>query len=191
LYYSGKKKRHTIKSQLIADAKTTLVLSVDQTKGCVHDFRLDKDRTGRAVSSEIQAKMDSGYQGVAEYHANSEIPYKKSKNRPLTAEQKAFILQTVTNCIFHRFSQMHTDDSFLNIICANLCFICGKKRPVCSRLQYNRRLARERIVIEHINRQIKVFKIMSERYRNRRRRHKLRMTLLCAIRNYEIINNTG
>ena len=30
-----------------------------------------------------------------------------------------------------------------------------------------------------------------ERYRNRRRRHKLRMTLLCAIRNYEIIDNAG
>ena len=59
-YYSGKKKRHTIKSQLIADMKTTLVLSVEQAEGSVHDFRLYKDRTGRAVSSEIQAKMDSG-----------------------------------------------------------------------------------------------------------------------------------
>ena len=29
-YYSGKKKRHTIKSQLIADMKTTLVLSVQK-----------------------------------------------------------------------------------------------------------------------------------------------------------------
>ena len=43
-------------------------------------------------------------------------------------------------------------------------------------------------MIEHINREIKVFKIMAERYKNRRRRHKLRMTLICAIRNYEIIH---
>jgi hypothetical protein len=93
----------------------------------------------------VRIKADSGYQGIAAYHANSAVPHKKSKNHPLTEEEKAF----------------------------------------------NRRLSRERVLIEHINRQIKVFKIMSERYRNRRRRHKLRMTLLCAIRNYEIIHNTG
>jgi transposase len=130
---------------LIADPKTKLVLSVDQDVGCVHDFRIYKDSTGAAVSPDIQAKMDSGYQGIAAYHANSKIPYKKSKNHPLTPEEKAF----------------------------------------------NRQLARERIVIEHINREIKVFKIMAERYRNRRRRHKLRMTLICAIRNHEIIQNVG
>jgi len=73
------------------------------------------------------------------YHANSQIPYKKSKNRPLTAEQKSF----------------------------------------------NRELSRKRIVIENVNAQIKTFKIMSERYRNRRKRHLLRMNLICAILNRE------
>ena len=120
-------------------------MSVEQAKGSVHDFKLYKNRTGHAVSPEIKAQMDSGYQGIVAWHANSEVPYKKSKNRPLTEDEKAF----------------------------------------------NRRLARERIMIEHINREIKVFKIMAERYRNRHRRHKLRMTLICAIRNYEIINKCG
>ena len=36
------------------------------------------------------------------------------------------------------------------------------------------------------NRQIKVLRIMSDRYRNRRRRHGLRMNIICAIRNCEI-----
>jgi len=88
---------------------------------------------------------DSGYQGIAAYHANSEVPFKKSKNRPLSPEEKTF----------------------------------------------NRRLARERIAIEHVNRQIKVFRIMSDRYRNRHRRHGLRMTLLCEIRNCEIKHAKG
>ena len=52
-------------------------------------------------------------------------------------------------------------------------------------------MERSSIAIEHVNRQIKVFKIMSERYRNRRRKHKLRMTLICAIRNSEIKHSTG
>jgi hypothetical protein len=142
-YYSGKKKRHTIKTQLLADAQTGLVFSVEQAEGSVHDFQLYKESVGGALAPETTVKADSGYQGIAAYHANSEVPYKKSKYHPLSEEEKAF----------------------------------------------NRQLSRERIVIEHVNRQIKIFKIMSERYRNRRKRHKLRMTLLCAIRNYEIIHN--
>ena len=34
--------------------------------------------------------VDNGYQGIAEYHANSVVPFKKGKNRPLTLEEKAF-----------------------------------------------------------------------------------------------------
>jgi hypothetical protein len=50
----------------------------------------------------------------------------------------------------------------------------------------NIELSRERIVIENINAGIKSFKIMSERYRNRRKRHLLRMNLICAILNQEL-----
>jgi transposase len=50
---------------------------------------------------------------------------------------------------------------------------------------FNGELSRERIVIENINARIKTFKIMSERYRNRRKRHLLRMNLICATLNKE------
>jgi hypothetical protein len=50
---------------------------------------------------------------------------------------------------------------------------------------FNRELSRRRIVIENINAKIKVFKIMSYPYRNRRRRHLLRTKLIYAIRNAE------
>jgi len=130
---------------VIFDPEADLVLSADQAEGSIHDFQIYKDRVGRALSPDIQAKTDSGYQGIASYHANSEVPYKKSKNHPLSTEEKAF----------------------------------------------NRQLSRERVRIEHINRQIKIFKIMSERYRNRRKRHQLRMTIICAIRNYEAHHNTS
>jgi len=51
---------------------------------------------------------------------------------------------------------------------------------------YNRVLAKERIVIEHVNRSLKIFKILSSRYRNHRRRYGLRCNLLSAIYNYEL-----
>jgi hypothetical protein len=52
---------------------------------------------------------------------------------------------------------------------------------------YNTRLARKRVVIEHINAKIKTFKIMAYPYRNRRRRHLLRMSLICGIINFELL----
>jgi hypothetical protein len=50
---------------------------------------------------------------------------------------------------------------------------------------YNKKLAQLRVVIEHINAKIKTFKIMAYPYRNRRRRHLLRMALICGIINFE------
>ena len=50
----------------------------------------------------------------------------------------------------------------------------------------NRQLARERFVAEHIIRSLKIFRILSERYRNRRRRFGLRFNLIAALYNYEL-----
>jgi hypothetical protein len=49
----------------------------------------------------------------------------------------------------------------------------------------NRRISRERILIENINAKIKVFKITANKYRNRRKRYGLRMSLVCGIVNFE------
>jgi hypothetical protein len=51
---------------------------------------------------------------------------------------------------------------------------------------YNKRLARQRVLIEHINAKIKTFKILSYPYRNHRTRHLLRMLLVCGIINFEL-----
>jgi IS5 family transposase len=119
--------------------ETQEILCTAQEKGAVHDFSLFK-QTVRAMVLGILLLADSGYQGLLGLHKNSRIPHKKSKNHPLSAEQRLFNIE----------------------------------------------LSRERIVIENINARIKTFKIMSERYRNRRKRHLLRMNLICAILNQEL-----
>lgn len=53
----------------------------------------------------------------------------------------------------------------------------------------NRSLARKRIVIERIFRKLKVFRILSEKYRNRRKRFALRFNLIAAIYNLELNSN--
>ncbi len=52
--------------------------------------------------------------------------------------------------------------------------------------QANRTLATQRIVVEHVNRSLKIFRILGERYRNRRRRFGLRFNLIAGIYNYEL-----
>jgi len=62
----------------------------------------------------------------------------------------------------------------------------SKNRKLTKREKaYNKRLARQRVVIEHVNAKIKTFKIMAYPYRNRCKKHLLRMTLICGIINFE------
>ena len=50
----------------------------------------------------------------------------------------------------------------------------------------NREISRVRIACEHILARLKVFRILAERYRNRRRRFGLRFNLIAAIYNMEL-----
>lgn len=61
---------------------------------------------------------------------------------------------------------------------------CGELTPEQKRL--NRELSRQRIVVENVIRHLKIFRIVSERYRNRRRRFGLRFNLIAGIYNFEL-----
>lgn len=66
-----------------------------------------------------------------------------------------------------------------------------KKKPRKGQLtdldkKQNRELARKRVVGEHINRRLKIFKILADRYRNRRKRFGLRFNLIAGLYNYEL-----
>lgn len=52
--------------------------------------------------------------------------------------------------------------------------------------QENRVLARERIVVENVIRHLKIFRIVAEKYRNRRRRFGLRFNLIAGFYNFEL-----
>ena len=52
--------------------------------------------------------------------------------------------------------------------------------------KYNRELNRLRIAVEHVNRRLKIFKILSCPYRNRHKRFGLRSNLIAGIYNYEL-----
>ncbi len=72
---------------------------------------------------------------------------------------------------------------------SNSCTPTKKPRKAkldnCER-QHNRLLAQWRVMAEHVNRRLKIFRILAERYRNRRRRFGLRFNLIAAILNFEL-----
>lgn len=50
----------------------------------------------------------------------------------------------------------------------------------------NRELSCRRIVVENVIRSLKIFRILAERYRNRRKRFSLRFNLIAGIYNFEL-----
>jgi hypothetical protein len=51
---------------------------------------------------------------------------------------------------------------------------------------FNHRLSSKRIFVEHVIGRLKRFKVISERYRNRRRRFGLRFNLIAGVYNWEL-----
>lgn len=57
--------------------------------------------------------------------------------------------------------------------------------------QENQEQKRERVCVEHTIRRLKVFRILSSRYRNRRKRFGLRFNLIAALLNKDIPNRSS
>ena len=63
----------------------------------------------------------------------------------------------------------------------------SKRKPLTSDdKRYNRRISSERVIVENVIREPKIFRIIAERYRNRRKRFGLRLNLIAALHNRAI-----
>lgn len=62
-----------------------------------------------------------------------------------------------------------------------------KKNPLSKAdKQYNHEVSKQRIVVENVLASLKRFRILSDRYRNRRKRFGLRFNIIAGIYNYEL-----
>ena len=75
-WYSGKKKRHTIKTQIVICAITLRVIAVFVDCGSTHDFKIWKKSIGVKVVKHIKVQGDCGYQGIAKLHKTLTLPFK-------------------------------------------------------------------------------------------------------------------
>lgn len=63
----------------------------------------------------------------------------------------------------------------------------SKKKPLSSEeKQQNNEISSQRVLNEHVIGRVKRFKIVADKYRNRRKRFGLRFNLIAGICNYEI-----
>jgi hypothetical protein len=99
-HYIGKKKRHTVKTQLTVNQKGVIVHKSAHAKGSTHDSKLFKWRHPDLPDS-VRVGLDLGYDGVDEYFPwlNCVLPIKRrspgrgkrgTKAPELSFEQKAF-----------------------------------------------------------------------------------------------------
>src|SRR5208283_3885072 len=87
-WYSGKKKGHRIKTEIIVTAKGRIVSRSDPATGRTSDITVR--RRGPHLPKGSRVYADSGYQGLQDEHPDVEIPYKKSKHHPLTRDEKVY-----------------------------------------------------------------------------------------------------
>jgi hypothetical protein len=90
-YYSGKKKKHTIKTQITNNKKGLIVHISKSVEGKKHDYKLFKEQPP-PIPKNIERIHDSGYQGIKKDFPELKvrIPYKKPKGRELTETQKEY-----------------------------------------------------------------------------------------------------
>jgi hypothetical protein len=78
MFYSGKKKQHTLKSQVVVDQANGKIICTAHGKGREHDFRIFKNSKVR-LEKNIECLGDKGYQGIQKLHHNSRIHKKKPR----------------------------------------------------------------------------------------------------------------
>lgn len=90
-HYSGKKKRHTRKVQIIVNEHGVVREVSDSVPGAVHDRTLFRQSgAADAIPKETVTGGDAGYQGIQDDLPDHSVitPFKKTKLHPLTEEQQ-------------------------------------------------------------------------------------------------------
>lgn len=93
-FYSGKKKRHTIKTQLFIERKTGQILEVSSLfPGSIHDYKVFQlTKVGKRLPRDKLIYLDKGYQGVKKDYPslNLFIPRKGNRWYKLSLEDKIY-----------------------------------------------------------------------------------------------------
>ena len=91
-HYSGKKKAHTRKTQVVVNAQGRIGHVSESVPGSKHDLTLERQsKVNEQLPSQIELMGDKGYQGLQNDNPDRtvELPVRKPPGQELTDEQKA------------------------------------------------------------------------------------------------------
>src|SRR4051794_15596872 len=93
-YYSGKKKRHTIKNQLVVNNHGIIIHKLGYKKGRRHDYDIYK-KNHPVTPKQVVNVFDLGYLGVEKDLPEqiSSLPNRKKRSLKLSQEEKEYNLQ--------------------------------------------------------------------------------------------------
>jgi hypothetical protein len=93
-YYSGKKKRHTVKTQLMINSQGFIVHKTGYKEGRRHDYDIYKENHP-VTPKEVVNVFDLGYLGIEKDfpRQTSSIPKRKKRSMGLLQEEKEYNLQ--------------------------------------------------------------------------------------------------
>jgi hypothetical protein len=86
-FYSGKKKRHCVKNNVLVDRQAKIVLLTPTCAGTKHDKKI-ADETGLVLPEGSRLCQDTGFQGFALTNITMIQPKKKPRGKDLTPEEK-------------------------------------------------------------------------------------------------------
>jgi len=147
-HYSGKKKKHTVKTQITVNSAGLIVHKTAHAKGSTHDYALYKQHHPH-LPDNVALDLDLGYAGIkTDYpELKCEVPFKRKssgrgkrgvKGQELSPDQRAF----------------------------------------------NKRLSRERVVVEHAFSWVKKFHIWADEFRNRLKHYDTMTDIVCGLVNF-------
>ncbi len=89
IYYSGKKKRHTVKNQIMVNNRGYILHKIGYKKGRRHDYDVYK-KNHPITPKEVVNVVDLGYLGIEKDYPEqlSELPHKKNRNQPEVSQEE-------------------------------------------------------------------------------------------------------
>jgi DDE superfamily endonuclease len=143
-FYSGKKKKHTIKNQLMVNNRGFIVHKVGHKKGRIHDYSIYKENHP-VIPKQVVNVIDLGYVGIELDFPEqlSALPCKRKRNWILSQEE----------------------------------------------IDYNKFHSKKRIVIEHTICRLKKYRILSDVFRNKLKKHNKVSDIVTGLINYRIMTS--
>jgi hypothetical protein len=91
MYYSGKKKRHTVKNQIMVNNRGYILHKIRHKKGRKHDYDIYKSNH-LVTTKEVVTVVDLGYLGIEKDFPDqlSALPYRTKRKQDLSQEEKEY-----------------------------------------------------------------------------------------------------